>query len=89
MNNLKKLEVRLPADFEETVWRSIATRSSRQAEKISDWGEALMRQPAWAMSLACVVLLLGLALGRFSGGLDIGSAGDQYVGLYTQLDNIL
>jgi len=93
LKNLKKLNLRLPANFEQSVWKAIYTRMPQktQANWGSSWGDLLWTQPAWLSGLVCAVLLVGMALGQFQASVDNGSdqgGSDAYVSSLSMGENL-
>jgi hypothetical protein len=96
LKKLKKLILQLPADFEQSVWKTIYVRVpqriSQAADTVMSWGEMLWRQPAWLSGLVCAVLLTGMALGQFHASFFNNDASpnmsELYVNSLNQGENI-
>jgi hypothetical protein len=99
LKKLKKLDLRLPSDFEQSVWKSIYTRMPQSATvsvvaRGVDWGDLLWMQPAWLGGLVCAVMLTGMALGQLHGSFSGGyinqnqNMTELYVNSLSQGENI-
>ena len=91
LKKLKRLEIQLPENFEQNVWKAIYTRMPQHgAVRLGiDWGDMLWMQPAWLGGLACAVLLTGVMLGDFHANLannDSIQTTEQYVNSLGQVD---
>jgi hypothetical protein len=83
-----KLESSLPSRFNEQVWRRIA-RSEVPAPdplaQLRDWIAQAFMRPAFAVSYAAVLLLLGFGFGLWQARADSERADEQFRARYVQM----